>query len=317
MKLIIEILSLTGDERTTHHTFKKTPISIGRGLQNDIIIPDPYIDSEHVKIEYKADTQKWIIRDNKSTNGLRINNIKRLSSDIKSGDTVKIGQTELHIFSPNHKIAKTLKIKENHPLLSFIEKPSSAWLFLIVAILVLQLWSYLEIWTNERGVIIATTAAATFGIITIWSLLWSVASRLIIHKSNFKQHASIISLYLITSVFMWYIKAYTDFLTSENWLSDIVNYSTNFILLSLLVYASLTFTSKMHQRKILISSTLFALGVVCGIFILTLISKKDFNQRPVYSSAMEPYLSQIAPTDTVNEFMIKNKKLFTLKKFRN
>ena len=52
-------------------------------------------------------------------------------------------------------------------------------------------------------------------------------------------------------------------------------------------------------------------------FILTLISEKNFNQQPLYSSSMEPYLSSLAPTDTIKDFTQDNAKLFKLKEFKN
>src|SRR5690606_9180973 len=140
----------------------------------------------------------------------------------------------------------TVREQESHPVFRWIERPASAWVAFALALLLVQCWSYLELWTDERGLAAAATAAGTVGIVAVWSLVWAAASRLILHKSNFRRHVTIISLYLTGSVGVWYVQSYVNFLTNENWVSAAVQYAVNFGVLFVLLYATLRFTTRME-----------------------------------------------------------------------
>ncbi len=313
MKIVIEVLPHTGEERTTYHKFNSYPVTIGRGLKNDLIIDDPHVDAKHLQIE--CDHGVWSVIDRDSINGFAIND-KTIHFEkyvIESGDVLKIGKTELGVFSEFYAVEETVKIEENHPILNWIEAPFSAWITFILTMCLIQFWAYLEMWAEERGMAAASVAAITVGVITAWSVVWSVASRLIRNKSNFKKHVTVISLYLLALVCFWYVQAYTRFLTNGNMFSDIIQYGINFVLLSYLVYGSLSFTTRMARSKNAWSSMLFSGGVLCGIILLTWISQKEFNPQPMYSFSMEPYFSNFAAIDSRTEFMQDNGKLFSSK----
>ncbi len=314
MKIIIEVLPHTGEEKTTYHNFDKFPVTIGRGLKNDLIINDPYVDANHMYID--CDDDRWTVFDIGSTNGLIINgeSVGSKNIDINSSDILKIGKTELKVFSEFHEVEETIKLEESHRILNLVEKPLFPWIAFILALGVVQGWGYLEMWTEEVNMAMAGIAAITIGTITIWSVAWSVASRLIRNKSNFRQHISVMSTYMLLSILFWYVQAYTDFLTNGNLVSTIVQYGINFILLSLLIYGSLSFTSRQSQIKNAISSLLFSGGVVCGVILLTWVGQKKFNPQPMHSFGMEPYLSELAPVDSMVEFMKDNEELFNSKK---
>lgn len=314
MKIVIEVLPHTGEEKTVYKKFDKFPITIGRGLKNDLIIDDPYVDANHMYID--CDDNIWTVFDIGSINGLIINeeSVGSKNTDIKSGDILKIGKTELKVFSEFHEVEETIKLEESHKVLDLVEHPFSALITFVLAFSVIQGWGYLEIWVEEVKMAMAGIAAIAIGIVTIWSLLWSVASRLIRNKSNFKQHISIVSIYLLVNILFWYVEAYVDFLTNGSLFSSILQYSVNFVLFSLLIYGSLSFTSRQPQIKNAISSVLFSSGVIGGIILLTWVGQNKFSPQPMYSFGMEPYLSELAPVDEVSEFMKDNEKLFNSKK---
>jgi len=310
MKLIIEVTPHNGEKYKTHHIIKDFPIIIGRGFNSNIIISDPFIDAKHIEISYNEDIYSF--KDLDSTNGVIVNSCENKDS-ISSGDVITIGNTRVKFYLEGHPVAETLKLKDLHPIFSLLSKPINAWIFALIAFLLLQLWSFLEIWTDERSMAVAGTAAIGLAIIVIWSAIWSAASRLIINKANFIKHMAIISIYIIASIIFWYLESYVKFLSNSEIISNIINYGINFIVLSLLIYGSLNFASLMRETRRFIVSVFFSFGVTCGIFLLSIVSKQSFIQNPQYHYNIEPFLSQLAPTDSFDQFMLKNKKLFKLK----
>jgi len=66
---------------------------VGRSDECDITIEDATVSSKHASLA--CDEGKWVVRDNKSTNGVKINGSRRQRAVIKSGDRVSFGEIEL------------------------------------------------------------------------------------------------------------------------------------------------------------------------------------------------------------------------------
>lgn len=307
MKMILEIGAHHGDD-VIYERLEKFPATIGRGYGNDIILHDVYTNEKHIRIDSAGDG--WVVEDLGSENGLLVNGTAAKKSPLKSGDVIVIGQTRISVFAPNHPVPATVALASAHPVVLWTERSINVWACFILAVAITMAWAFFEVWTEEPGQTLAATAAGTVGIVAIWAAAWSVAGRLARHKANFKSHAALMSLYLTAGTCTWYVEVYLDFLTNENWFSQLSAYAMNFILLSLLLYGSLTLVSRMSQRRQKLAALFVAGGLVGGVYLFGLVSAKTFNQQPVYPSTLEPYLSQLAPADTVESFMRHNAGVF-------
>ena len=61
-------------------------ISVGRGLENDLVINDPSVSRVHARLE--AVKGKFIVSDQKSTNGISVNGKTVHKRALKSGDSL-------------------------------------------------------------------------------------------------------------------------------------------------------------------------------------------------------------------------------------
>lgn len=69
-------------------------ITIGRGLNNDIILEDPRISRQHAQLRYKS--RRFLIADNGSTNGTYVNGTPVSTEQVlRDGDIVSLGGLEL------------------------------------------------------------------------------------------------------------------------------------------------------------------------------------------------------------------------------
>ena len=71
----------------------KTLISIGRGLDNDLVIDDPRVSRHHAQITFRHG--HYLLRDQRSTNGTFVNNQPIETVVLASGDRVSFGGFEL------------------------------------------------------------------------------------------------------------------------------------------------------------------------------------------------------------------------------
>ncbi|HEX6290315.1 MAG TPA: DUF3662 and FHA domain-containing protein [Herpetosiphonaceae bacterium] len=78
------------------HTFplESSLVTIGRGLNNDIILEDPRISRQHAQLRYKS--RRFLIADQGSTNGTYVNGTAVTTEHVlRDGDIVSLGGLEL------------------------------------------------------------------------------------------------------------------------------------------------------------------------------------------------------------------------------
>jgi adenylate cyclase len=77
------------DGREQVYTARKEMLSIGRANDNDIVLNDFSVSRRHAYL--KKENGTWVIHDNQSTNGVRLNDRPVPSAAVREGDAVVIG----------------------------------------------------------------------------------------------------------------------------------------------------------------------------------------------------------------------------------
>ena len=72
---------------------ESTPLTIGRGLNNDIILEDTRVSRHHAQLRYRA--RRFWIADLGSTNGTYVNDDQVAERSLRDGDTISLGGLEL------------------------------------------------------------------------------------------------------------------------------------------------------------------------------------------------------------------------------
>src|SRR5205823_11863712 len=72
---------------------ESTPLTIGRGLNNDIILEDTRVSRHHAQLRYRA--RRFFLSDLGSTNGTYVNSEAVEEQALKDGDVVSLGGLEL------------------------------------------------------------------------------------------------------------------------------------------------------------------------------------------------------------------------------
>jgi pSer/pThr/pTyr-binding forkhead associated (FHA) protein len=79
----------------------KTPVTIGRKADNDVVIDNMAISGHHAKINLQGST--YMIEDLQSTNGTFLNEKKIINSGLKHNDQIVMGQHTLVFINPEVK----------------------------------------------------------------------------------------------------------------------------------------------------------------------------------------------------------------------
>ncbi|MEB0112650.1 FHA domain-containing protein [Variovorax sp. RTB1] len=80
------------------YLLKKTPLSIGRGLDCDLVLDDESASREHARIEITMDAVSWVV-DTKSLNGVLVNE-RRIqgAQQLRHLDVITVGRTRFRFF---------------------------------------------------------------------------------------------------------------------------------------------------------------------------------------------------------------------------
>ncbi len=84
---------MLGDLAGREFPISKTLLSIGRGLDNDLVIDDPRVSRHHAQVTFRHG--HYLLRDLRSTNGTFVNAQTVDAVVLASGDIVSIGGFEL------------------------------------------------------------------------------------------------------------------------------------------------------------------------------------------------------------------------------
>ncbi|MDQ6693336.1 MAG: DUF3662 and FHA domain-containing protein [Chloroflexota bacterium] len=87
------LVPLEGDLAGREFEVAKTLLTIGRGLDNELVIDDPRVSRHHAQVTFRH--SHYLLRDLRSTNGTFVNNQPVEAVVLASGDLLSIGGFEL------------------------------------------------------------------------------------------------------------------------------------------------------------------------------------------------------------------------------
>ncbi len=109
--MAFSITILEGPEKGKKYSFDRVQITIGRTMENDVVLPDRGISRQHVYIRDKGGA--YILKDLGSSNGTFLNG-KRVEQEVLSaGDIISIGQSKIRFDGPIRK-AQSQAMRKQH-----------------------------------------------------------------------------------------------------------------------------------------------------------------------------------------------------------
>lgn len=322
MAMILEVLHPGGTR--TWHRLGDRPVTLGRGLANDLILDDPYVDARHARIGVDASGTP-LIEDLGSVNGLVANDV-RLSGGVpvRPGTEIRVGHTMLRFRDADEPVAAAL-VDSPPPLRGSIitddvrlARPPRAralatlarWAgttfgglaIAAVAASAIALYSWLG--NSERSSASgALTAAIGFtAMISLWSGIWAVASRVSVQRFHFVGHLAVASLITLGAL-AWTMSAeWLSFFFPDTSLADALSIAIGVFLLSALVAGHLSLASGLSTKRQWRTGFAVAGAALVIGGLVTLTEEDSFSDVPTFSGVVKPVASEWLPTASVDEF---------------
>lgn len=150
MGIVVEQVSRSGTPVSIFR-FDANEVSVGRSLDNSVILHDAHIDGDHLLISRDPATGVLACQDLQTTNGTWLAEVNRKggihkrgrnidgSARFFSGQTFQLGKTYIRIYDQHHRVPPALPLS---PWEEMAHKLDHWWLWssLALALLVLQVW---------------------------------------------------------------------------------------------------------------------------------------------------------------------------------
>ncbi|TPH15192.1 FHA domain-containing protein [Litorilituus lipolyticus] len=310
--IIIEEIS-RGQKLLHRHKMSKPSINIGRGYGNDIILADPHICSEHLKIQLVNGF--WQIQDQESINGTFLENPKEKKKPadkhiLEDGDIISIGKSQLRIHFVDHPVAETVKFSPFESFINLMRHPIALLISVALFTLVSGTIFYLD---KPIEVNFSQLLVPAIGMSLLFSL-WPAGIALVSHLT--KHDARVLTQLGICFAFfnlMWFsdlLENIVAFNSSSNSiftvLIAILPIALAFCMLWLNCYIGFHMTAK-RRMVVSIGITVLLFG---GSYLIKYSNKPDFNARPQYNSVLMTPSFLLTPSASVDEFIEDSNRLF-------
>ena len=286
-KIILEIQS-----RGLHqyHKLEQFPVTIGRALDNDIIISDDSVSPHHLMLEENARGQ--VILHNLSTENGTLLNKQPLGQNAVAASLpsqLLLGNRKARLLSTDMPVEMT-HINRCSGFLALLCHPVAAIFLFMLNIFALVASNYLETSLEKDALYYISTLSLTLLIQLFFILSAIVVTRLVTHRWQFMPAISLVSLFSLVPLLLIEVGHLVDyFLTSDvpsRWIATGIG---DFLLLPLLLFVFLRWM--LHQRtKPALGVALLLSALPLGLRAVNIIDQlsadHEFSSEPSYSQSL-------------------------------
>lgn len=308
MALILEVLQPDGVR--ARYALNGQTLTLGRALANDVVLDDPYVDASHARVTLD-ESGVVLVEDLGSVNGMMAGEERLFGrAVVRPGDALRLGRTTLRVRDPNEAIPPAL-----------IDQPASAsapsqprllyrWLATVpgqLGVAVVALGAFvLSAWLQSSGrssVNLLVDGGLGYALLLcLWAGLWSLASRIIVHRFRFPSHVAVASGIALGGLFWSHGQDWLHFFFPDVGFVEVPSFIVFSALLTALVAGHLGLASTIPRRRRWKIAVIAAASIM-AISLLSTFSKDDsFSDVPKYPATLKPIAASWVPTKSIAQF---------------
>jgi len=315
-KIIIEEVNRLGHV-TGRHSFDQFPVNIGRGYQNDLIIDDPYVSSEHVCIHESENG--WLVEDKQSDNGVkyRLHSTQSHINHLNSGDEIILGRSRLRLLSPWHPVARTHLLPTKTSLSKLLAHPAVATGAIVFAFVLLISENYFSTPVKTGFEKLLASAFPTFIFALAWAGIWAFVGRVIIHRARFLPHFTAALLVFIISMITSTASEYISYNLSTTFPATLIEFFVIGFTIAGLFYINLANSTNLNRRSNLITSHAVAWSMLIMGLFMQYVNKPEFSPAPEYASELKPPFAKVVSSQSLEDFIKESEFVFSQNSEKN
>lgn len=265
------------------------PFTIGRGLDNSIVLDDPHIDVHHATLNVDAESGYLFIEDEDSVNGIvTVTNAKVNRFRIFGGSEVTIGRTKLRFRDESDPLPPAIPLGASPSSAGeWYRKPAFLFVAALTAPVITAYGSWAASESRTAGNDALSMGLAALFLLMIWAGIWAVVSKVVIHQGRFLTHLMIASLTGFAYSLIARSELWMQFLfPAQSWwtgLTAILSLVLFVVSLSAHLANSTFLTTQGRWRVSMITGgALIAIG-----FLYTLVQTDEFTDVPEFAGVIK------------------------------
>ena len=318
MAVMLEIVHPNGTR--SWRRLDTLPLTLGRGLANDLILDDPYVDPAHARIALD-ENGGLRIEDLGSVNGIVASDARSRSAvSVEPGMEVRVGRTTLRFRDPNAPVSPA--IVDDSPVPAAAPRTAEArnapvapgrgfaWVMTrrgqlaIVAstVVIFAFITWLDDTTSSAASAFSLGASLFFVMATVWAGGWALVSRATVHRANFLGHLAVISSIALISLAWSSLENWLRFFFPDAPLIEVLSTASLIAVLILLLIGHLTLASNMPRRRLRRLSVAIPVFAVAFGALIALAMDDSFTDVVTFPGQLKPVPPNWIPAATVDEF---------------
>jgi hypothetical protein len=296
MALIIEVLNPRTGAVTSRRRVAAMPFTIGRALDNALVLEDPHVDARHAVLMTDDATGDVVAVDQGSVNGIQTIDQQRAERvRVRSGAEIRVGRTTLRFRDEADPIAPAIPLHGAAlpvgPHVSVL--PGLAF---FVAVFVLVGWLEWLDTTNRAGTIDALQTGLGLAVATsIWAGIWALVARAVIHQGRFLTHLAIASGLTLLTMVLGAADEWVAFLWPDARAWSFLSTTASLVLLSASVAFHLANASLLSSARRWRAGAFVSVMFVALFGLFALADDDAFTDVPTFSARIETLRPSLVP----------------------
>lgn len=307
MALIVEVLRQgRGGEVRERIRLGEAPLTIGRALDNAIVLDDPHVDAHHARLVRDADGTA-VIEDLGSVNRIETRTDgHRDRLPIAHGTTVVLGRTTLRFRDEQAVVPAAIPLHgatvDREMPLHWYERTGGRVGIVAAALAVAALNTWLV--ATERGAGSAVFSALLVGsaIAILWAGVWAIAARVVLGQFRFLAHVAAFALAFAVYSVIGLLDGWSTFLfPSFTAVAAIKGLALVVLFAAMIAWHLGSATSLGRPQR-------WRIGAVAGAIVLALLGVSGALEDDAFTAAAEfggvikPVSTSLVPTESAEEF---------------
>ena len=298
---LLEVLDRDGHVRQSR-PIGVWPATVGRALDNDLVLDDPHIAAHHFSID--ADANGVFVQVGDTLNGLRAD-----GRQLPRGERLSVGAEPLHIGAGDshlclrlaeHALAPELPLRTPRSMWHSVWPPLAAGALVLVALL-FGTWLDTDPDDLVRALGSMLMAALTAGL--AWCAAWALLSKIFTRRSHFWWHVRVLLLGFLALEVGGVAAHLLAFALSWHWASDFTFVLAYAIGVTMLYFHVLGLEPRRQARLRVVVASIFVAGTGLSLWFNHQ-ARDQFGEELYMNHLFPPALRLARPVDTAS--FVKN-----------
>ncbi|MFL5620670.1 MAG: FHA domain-containing protein [Gemmatimonadaceae bacterium] len=326
MALILEIRDPRG--HTIRQRLDGHPVVLGRGLSNDVILDDAYVDARHARLE-RDEAGAWSIVDLGTVNGLYANGERAVAAtSVGAGSEIRLGRTLLR-FRDSDELVPPALVDDEAPATAPVE-PSIApsgppapnrvprrGARLVAALLettrgqlavvgamlaAVAINSWLGDTSRSPGSSVLGIVLMVGTLLSVWALIWAAVTRRADRRFHYLGHLAVVSAALLAAIVAVEVNEWLTFFFPGADVIAVLYVAGFLVLAAAIVAAHLGVSGTVPRRRRWRIGFMVAGAILALTVFAVLVKDETFSDVPRFASGLKPLSGAVIPARSVDDF---------------